>query len=85
MARPSGMYARLGVRDDGCGMNERVLRRIFKSCGEAGGSGIGIIHDIVMQAGGEIRADSAPGQGTTFNVHLPLAAGGHSSPNFSMR
>lgn len=68
-----GLYVRLVVRDDGRGMNEKTRRRLFKPLpGADGGRSLATVHGIVTQAGGAVRVDSAPGQGATFNVHLPL-------------
>jgi PAS domain S-box-containing protein len=74
---PPGRYARLSVRDTGQGMDEGTLARVFEpfftTKAERGGTGLGLstVLGIVRQAGGEIRADSAPGQGTCFELLLP--------------
>ncbi len=69
----------IAVKDNGIGFDEKYLGRIFKpfqrlnSTGAYGGSGIGlaICHKIVLRHGGQITAQSAPGQGTVFFVSLP--------------
>jgi signal transduction histidine kinase len=67
------------VRDDGCGMTPQVLERIFdpffttKRVGEGTGLGLGIAWHIVNAHGGRIEVQSAPGDGTEFQVHLPIA------------
>lgn len=33
--------------------------------------GLSVVHGIITSHGGAITAESAPGQGTTFNVYLP--------------
>ena len=73
-----GTFAVLSVRDSGCGMTDAVRARIFEpfysTKGERGtGLGLSTVHGIVVQTGGFIRVVSAPGQGTTFSIFLPLA------------
>jgi two-component system NtrC family sensor kinase len=72
--------AALRVKDTGCGIPEDVLPRIFdpffttKEDQNRTGLGLAVAHSIVEQHGGEIKVDSAPGQGTEFRVALPLSA-----------
>ncbi|HMG23887.1 MAG TPA: ATP-binding protein, partial [Kofleriaceae bacterium] len=65
------------IADTGRGMAPDVLARIFdpffttKEVGEGTGLGLSICHGIVTGIGGQISADSAPGQGTVMRVVLP--------------
>jgi PAS domain S-box-containing protein len=67
------------VKDTGSGIQPDVLGRIFdpffttKAVGEGTGLGLSISHSIVTSLGGEIAADSAPGEGAVFRVVLPAA------------
>ncbi|MHB8068681.1 MAG: PAS domain S-box protein [Desulfobaccales bacterium] len=76
-----GSYLRLGVRDNGHGMEPEVLERIFepyfttKSLSEGTGLGLAVVHGIVSNLDGAIMVDSQLGKGTTFQVYLPRLDG----------
>jgi two-component system, OmpR family, sensor histidine kinase BaeS len=73
----------LAVRDTGIGMSEEDLPHVFtrfwrgeKSRSRAtGGAGIGlsIVKELVRAHDGHVQVESAPGEGSTFIVTLPLA------------
>ena len=71
-------FASVRVRDDGRGIAPEIQHRLFepffstKPAGEGTGLGLYISYEIVRAHGGEIRVESAPGQGSTFEVRLPL-------------
>lgn len=78
-----GPRARLWVRDHGIGISAEEADRIFDrwvrthhADDVADGSGLGlwIVRQIVDAHGGDIFVESAPGQGSTFIVELPLRA-----------
>ena len=73
-----GRYARLTVRDTGCGMDDDTLERIFDpffTTKESGrGLGLAAVMGIVSGLGGGIRVDSAEGRGTSFEILLPEAS-----------
>ena len=74
----AGPRVRLTVCDDGEGMDEETLNRLFdpfyttKSPGQGTGLGLSTVHGIVQQAGGDISVESRPGKGSDFRVFLPL-------------
>ncbi len=71
---------RIIVRDNGIGFDEKYLERIFEPFQrlhgrfEYAGTGMGlaICRKIVDRHGGNVTAQSKPGEGTTFIVILPL-------------
>lgn len=66
------------VHDNGAGIPADVLPRIFdpffttKEVGQGVGLGLFVVFEIVEAHRGCIAVDSAPGQGTTFRMRLPL-------------
>jgi len=73
---PAGRYVRLEVRDTGVGMSADLQRRIFEpffTTKPAGrGLGLAVVMGIVSGHHGTVLLESAPGQGTTFRVLLPV-------------
>ena len=66
------------VSDTGLGIPEADLPRIFdpffttKDVGQGTGLGLAVSYGIVQEHGGSIRAESAKGQGSRFEVRLPI-------------
>jgi two-component system, OmpR family, sensor kinase len=80
---PSVPAAVLDIADQGPGLTPEQARRVFERFYRAdearnrksGGSGLGlaIVSALVAAHGGTATVESAPGQGATFRVILPLA------------
>lgn len=74
-----GAYACLSVVDDGAGMDAETQRRVFEPffTTKAAGTGLGlaVAHGIIKAHKGAIALRSAPGQGTCFDIYLPLVSG----------
>ncbi|MDZ4065018.1 MAG: ATP-binding protein, partial [Coriobacteriia bacterium] len=72
---PAGRYVRMTFEDDGPGISETDLPRIFDPffSGRPGGTGLGlsIVHSIVKRHGGGVQVHSKLGKGTRFDVYLP--------------
>jgi signal transduction histidine kinase len=77
-----GRRVEISVSDNGVGIAPGDLRRIFEpfystkkgpDAGGQGGTGLGlaVCRDIVEAHHGRIRAESRPGQGSTFTIILP--------------
>ena len=66
------------IRDTGVGISEQQLERIFdpffttKPVGKGTGLGLSLARDIVVKHGGEIRVNSKLGEGTMFQIRLPV-------------
>jgi PAS domain S-box-containing protein len=75
-----GNYARLVIQDTGTGIPAALLERIFdpffttKGIGEGTGLGLSLVHGIVTDLGGGIDVKTTAGNGTSFEIWLPIAA-----------
>lgn len=71
-------YAKITVSDNGCGMKREIIERIFdpffttKGLGKGTGLGLSMASGIVTMHGGGIKVTSIQGQGTSFDVYLPI-------------
>lgn len=67
------------VEDNGTGMSEEILDKIFipffttKELGQGTGLGLPVVYGIVTANGGSIDVKSKPGRGTRFEIQLPMA------------
>lgn len=68
--------ASIEVRDNGCGMDEKVLSRamdpFFTTRPSGTGLGLSIVQRIMEAHGGAVRLASQPGEGTSVTLLLPV-------------
>jgi signal transduction histidine kinase/DNA-binding response OmpR family regulator len=78
------------VTDTGIGMDQATLERLFKRFSQGdesrsrrhGGTGLGleISRSLAQLMGGDVHARSAPGEGSSFTLRLPLRAVAPAAP-----
>lgn len=74
---PSGPYVKIRIADNGCGIAEGMLARVYdpffttKSTGKSSGLGLTTVRGIVRDHGGGIRLHSKEGEGTTVELYFP--------------
>ncbi len=78
VAQEGPNFLAVKITDNGPGIPEHILPNVFdpffttKTKGKGTGLGLSVSHGIVARHGGQIRADSQVGVGTTFTVILPV-------------
>jgi len=77
--KASDKFVSLIAEDTGVGIKEKIMKQIFlpffttKDVGKGTGLGLPVVHGIVASHGGSINVDSKVGQGTRFEIQLPIA------------
>lgn len=72
-------WIKISITDNGVGMPEATLKRVFdpffttKEIGKGTGMGLSISNKIITEKhGGKLECTSKPGQGTKFNIIIPI-------------
>lgn len=77
---PEGSFVELLIGDTGCGIDPKILDRIFepyfstKEVGKGSGLGLAIVHGNIINFGGFIHVESEQNKGTTFHVYFPISS-----------
>jgi len=85
---PPGPYVRVNIIDQGRGIPQEVLPKIFdpyfstKEMGAQKGMGLGltICHTVIQKHGGAITVESTVGGGTAFHIYLPAGRDAPATP-----
>jgi signal transduction histidine kinase len=77
-----GNFLRMRVTDDGVGIPEEYVKKIFspfvrlrEDIAEGSGLGLTLVRSLVELNGGEVSIRSAPGKGTTVYLMIPTDSG----------
>jgi signal transduction histidine kinase len=68
----------ISVKDNGNGIPEKVLDKIFqpffttKPTGQGTGLGLSLSYDIVKAHGGELKVETRESEGSVFSIQLPI-------------
>jgi len=74
----TGNKVEVSVKDNGNGIPQKVLDKIFqpffttKPTGQGTGLGLSLTYDIIKAHGGEIIVKTSEGEGSTFHIFLPI-------------
>jgi PAS domain S-box-containing protein len=72
---------RIDVRDNGCGISDQDIGRVFdpffttRIAGEGSGLGLYAVSRLAREWGGSVSIDSIPGEGTTVSLFVPARTG----------
>ncbi|WP_232710335.1 PAS domain S-box protein [Mariprofundus aestuarium] len=75
----SGEFARISVRDNGCGIKKDHMDKITepffttKGVGEGTGLGLSMVYGVVKMHNGTLEVESEKGKGTVFHIYIPLS------------
>jgi signal transduction histidine kinase len=77
--RKSGDHVLVSVKDNGIGISEKVIAKVFqpffttKPAGQGTGLGLSLSYDIVKAHGGELKVETIEGKCSEFIIQIPYA------------
>ncbi|MDX2046851.1 MAG: HAMP domain-containing sensor histidine kinase, partial [Chitinophagaceae bacterium] len=77
-SKPDSYKVEIRVRDNGAGIPQKILDKIFqpffttKPTGQGTGLGLSLAYDIVKAHGGELKVETREGEGSEFIIQLPV-------------
>lgn len=76
----AGKYVQISIQDNGVGIAEKHLNKIFDpyftTKQEGSGLGLATSYSVIQKHGGNLTVNSELGEGTTFNIYLPALTNG---------
>ena len=77
----NGAYVKISIKDQGCGIEEKYLQKIFDpyftTKPKSSGLGLTIAYSIIRNHSGHVVAESVTGKGTTITFFLPVSEDVH--------
>ena len=76
--KPVGEKIEISVKDNGNGIPQKIVDKIFqpffttKPSGQGTGLGLSLSYDIIKAHGGEIKVETKEGEGSTFSIVLRI-------------
>ena len=76
--KQEGDFVKVRIQDTGCGISQENLDQLFnpffttKPEGQGTGLGLSITYGIIQEHGGQIQVSSTPGEGSVFELALPI-------------
>ncbi|MGE5351087.1 MAG: ATP-binding protein [Acidobacteriota bacterium] len=75
-SRSSNGHLTISIKDNGCGIKEEDLNKIFNlyftTKPDGTGLGLAIVNQIITGHRGQVRVESQPDKGTTFLIEIPI-------------
>jgi signal transduction histidine kinase len=76
--KKTGDKVEISVKDNGYGISQKIVDKIFqpffttKPSGQGTGLGLSLSYDIIKAHGGEIKVETKEGEGSEFEIQLPV-------------
>lgn len=85
---PPGNYVKISIQDNGCGISQENLPRIFdpyfstkqRGCQKGMGLGLSLCDTIIRKHGGAITVETKQNEGTTFHILIPAVVATSDQP-----